>query len=109
MTIDYSKWDNMDTDSEPEISPASVPTPQAPIPAAPQLGAPATAAPVTSSLRADHPVFTNPVPPIPRLIEVPLVFRRVGTWSANRAEQVDRRCQCYQWRLCHLGGRLPSR
>ncbi|KAH7112664.1 hypothetical protein EDB81DRAFT_827029 [Dactylonectria macrodidyma] len=30
MTIDYSKRDNMDTDSEPEISLPSVPTPQAP-------------------------------------------------------------------------------
>ncbi|KAH8656446.1 hypothetical protein BGZ61DRAFT_466510, partial [Ilyonectria robusta] len=49
MTIDYSKWDNMDTDSESEISPPLVPTPQAPAPAAPQSGASATAAPVTSS------------------------------------------------------------
>ncbi|KAH7117176.1 hypothetical protein B0J13DRAFT_613251 [Dactylonectria estremocensis] len=48
MTIDYSKWDNMDTDSKPEISPPSAPTRQAP-PVAPQSGAPATAAPVTSS------------------------------------------------------------
>ncbi|KAH7124733.1 hypothetical protein EDB81DRAFT_872409 [Dactylonectria macrodidyma] len=98
MTIDYSKWDNMDTDSEPEISPPSVPTPQTPTPAAPQSGAPATAAPVTSRtpgsiqavivrcdverirfapwsvtiIQVDHPI--------------PLVFHRVGTQSTNRAD-----------------------
>ncbi|RKK89049.1 hypothetical protein BFJ68_g16805 [Fusarium oxysporum] len=112
MTIDYSKWDNMDTDSEPEISPPSAPTPQAPPPVAPQSGASATAAPVTSStpgsiqavivrcdverirfapwsvtmIQVDHPVFSNYIPPVPRLIEVPLVFHRVGTQSANRAD-----------------------
>ncbi|RSL39767.1 hypothetical protein CEP51_016772 [Fusarium floridanum] len=112
MTIDYSKWDNLDTDSEPETSPPSVPTPRAPMPTAPQSGVPAVAAPVTSStpgpiqativrcdvervrfapwsvtmIEADHPIFSNSVPPIPRLIEVPLVFHRVGTHSANRAD-----------------------
>ncbi|EWZ28682.1 hypothetical protein FOZG_17687 [Fusarium oxysporum Fo47] len=39
MTIDYSKWDNLDTDSEREPPP----------PAALQSGAPATADPVTGS------------------------------------------------------------
>ncbi|KAM0321852.1 hypothetical protein ACHAQA_009857 [Verticillium albo-atrum] len=33
----------------------------------------------------DHPVFSNPVPDIPRLIEVPLVIHQVGTESMNRA------------------------
>ncbi|RKK06768.1 hypothetical protein BFJ65_g18322 [Fusarium oxysporum f. sp. cepae] len=35
---------------------------------------------------ADHPIFSNFVPPIPRLIEVPLVFHRVGSQSADRAD-----------------------
>lgn len=52
MVIDYSKWDNIDTDSEPEDSPPSVSAPRAPAPAAPaapQPSAPATtAAPTTS-------------------------------------------------------------
>ncbi|EXL38805.1 hypothetical protein FOCG_18560, partial [Fusarium oxysporum f. sp. radicis-lycopersici 26381] len=39
MTIDYSKWDNLDTDSERETPP----------PAALQSGAPATADPITGS------------------------------------------------------------
>ncbi|KAG7408098.1 hypothetical protein Forpi1262_v009381 [Fusarium oxysporum f. sp. raphani] len=102
MTIDYSKWDNLDTDSERETPP----------PAALQSGAPATADPVTgstpgsvqaitvrcdgerarftpwsvTSVKADHPIFSNFVPPIPRLIEVPLVFHRVGSQSADRAD-----------------------
>ncbi|KAJ0117203.1 hypothetical protein HZ326_31918, partial [Fusarium oxysporum f. sp. albedinis] len=101
-TIDYSKWDNLDTDSERETPP----------PAALQSGAPATADPVTgstpgsvqaitvrcdgerarftpwsvTSVKADHPIFSNFVPPIPRLIEVPLVFHRVGSQSADRAD-----------------------
>ncbi|RSL87156.1 hypothetical protein CDV31_016299 [Fusarium ambrosium] len=37
-------------------------------------------------IEADHPIFSNSVPPIPRLIDVPLVFHRVGTHSANRAD-----------------------
>ncbi|KAH6883840.1 hypothetical protein B0T10DRAFT_564891 [Thelonectria olida] len=110
MTIDYSKWDNIDMDSEPEVSPPSVPAPQAPAPTAPQLGAPATAAPSgtpgsiqavivqcdverirfapwsATMIKADHPVFSNYTPPVPRLIEVPPVFHRVGTQSANRAD-----------------------
>ncbi|KAG7416584.1 hypothetical protein Forpi1262_v016737 [Fusarium oxysporum f. sp. raphani] len=102
MTIDYSKWDNLDTDSERETPP----------PAALQSGAPATADPITgstpgsiqaitvrcdgervrfapwsvTSVKADHPIFSNFVPLIPRLIEVPLVFHRVGSQSADRAD-----------------------
>lgn len=111
MTIDYSKWDNMDTDSEPQVSPQSVPGPRAPAPRSPQLDAPAAAVPATTTpgsiqaiivrcdvetkrflpwsatmIQADHPVFSNFVPPVPRLIEVPLVFHRVGTQSANRTD-----------------------
>ncbi|KAJ0122848.1 Uncharacterized protein HZ326_31567, partial [Fusarium oxysporum f. sp. albedinis] len=102
MTIDYSKWNNLDTDSERETPP----------PAALQSSAPATADPITgstpgsiqaitvrcdgervrfapwsvTSVKADHPIFSNFVPPIPRLIEVPLVFHRVGSQSADRAD-----------------------
>lgn len=112
MTIDYSKWDNIDTDSEPEVSSPSVPAPRAPAPAALHSASPVTAAPATSSapgsiqavvvrcdverkrfvpwsatmIKADHPVFSNLVPPVPGLIEVPLVLHRVGTQSANQAD-----------------------
>ena len=37
-------------------------------------------------IQADHPIFSNFVPSVPKLIEVPLVFHRVGTQSANRAD-----------------------
>ncbi|KAH6874065.1 hypothetical protein B0T10DRAFT_533095 [Thelonectria olida] len=97
MTIDYSKWDNIDIESAPEVSPLSVPAPQAPAPTALQSGAPATAAPsgtpgsiqaVISAImiKADHPVFSNYVPPVPGLIEIPLILRRVGTQSTYRAD-----------------------
>ncbi|KAH8654271.1 hypothetical protein BGZ61DRAFT_500629 [Ilyonectria robusta] len=86
MIIDYSKWDNIDTDLELEISPPLVPTPQAPIPAAPQSGIPATTAPSAIIIKADHPIFSNHVPPVPGLIEIPLVLHRIGTQSTNRAD-----------------------
>jgi hypothetical protein len=35
---------------------------------------------------ADHRIFSQPVPNIPALIEVPLVLDRVGTQSADRAD-----------------------
>ncbi|KAH7146636.1 hypothetical protein B0J13DRAFT_417075, partial [Dactylonectria estremocensis] len=41
-------------------------------------------------IQADHPIFSQPVPPIPGLIDVPLVLYRVGTQSAHRAD-LDRR------------------
>jgi hypothetical protein len=37
-------------------------------------------------IQADHPIFSNFVPSIPRLIELPLVFHRVGTQSTNRSD-----------------------
>lgn len=40
----------------------------------------------TTTIPVDHAIFSQSVPPIPRLIEVPLVFYRVGTRSANRAD-----------------------
>jgi len=39
-----------------------------------------------TTLPADHPVFSQPVPPVPGLIGVPLVLYRVGTRSTNQAE-----------------------
>ena len=39
-----------------------------------------------TTLPADHPVFSQPVPPVPGLIGVLLVLYRVGTRSTNPAE-----------------------
>ncbi|KAH6986715.1 hypothetical protein EDB80DRAFT_874749 [Ilyonectria destructans] len=39
-----------------------------------------------TTIQADHPVFSQPVPPVPGHIEVPLALYRVGTQSANRAD-----------------------
>ncbi|KAH7117299.1 hypothetical protein EDB81DRAFT_848190 [Dactylonectria macrodidyma] len=84
----------MDTDSEPEFSPPSAPTGQAPPPGAPQSGAPATAASVTRStpgsiqaviVRCDVERIRFAPWPV-TMIQVPLVFHRVGTQSANRAD-----------------------
>lgn len=110
--IDYSKWDNIDTDSESETSPQP-PAPKAnqpPAPAASQLAASASTATHSPSgsiqavivrcnvekrkflpwsattIPADHPIFSQTVPPVPALIEVPLVLHRVGTLSANQAD-----------------------
>ncbi|KAH8665309.1 hypothetical protein BGZ61DRAFT_484404 [Ilyonectria robusta] len=111
--IDYSKWDNIDTDSEPQTPTQQVPPVEAnpaPAPATPQSAAPASTAAHSASgsiqavivrcdverlkfapwsattIQADHPVFSQPVPPVPGLIEVPLALYRVGTQSANRAD-----------------------
>ncbi|KAM6506511.1 hypothetical protein FSOLCH5_013488 [Fusarium solani] len=110
--IDYSKWDNIDTDSEPQTPTEQVPPVEAnpPAPATSQSTAPASTAAHSVSgsiqavivrcdverlkfvpwsattIQADHPIFSQPVPPVPGLIEVPLVLHRVGTRSANRAD-----------------------
>lgn len=39
-----------------------------------------------TTIKADHPVFSNPVAPVPGLIGIPLVLHRAGTRSANRAD-----------------------
>jgi hypothetical protein len=104
--IDYSKWDKIETDSEPEVesSPAQPPQPQ------PQESQPAPqqASSEPDSVKAvivrcnlekrgnapwsattiptDHPVFAESVPAIPALVEVPLVLYRKGTQSANQAD-----------------------
>lgn len=113
--IDYSKWDNIDTDSESETSPQITPAlkanpPATGTPPASQSAASASTATHSASgsiqavivrcdvekgkfapwsattIPADHPVFSQPVPPVPGLIEVPLVLYRVGTQSANQAD-----------------------
>ena len=114
--IDYSKWDKIDTDSEPETSPPPQPLPstskakQSPPSAVPQSVDSASAATDSASesiqavmvpceiekrklppwfattIPADHPVFSQPVAPVPALIEIPLVLHRVGTRSTNRAD-----------------------
>lgn len=122
----------MDPDSEPEIPSPSVSTSQATTPATPQLGAPATATPVGSSspgpiqavivrcdverkrfapwsatiIQADHPAFSNLVPPVPSLIDVPLVFHRLGTHSATRAD-LDNQMITYL-NIDHESGFAPS-
>ncbi|KAH6889965.1 hypothetical protein B0T10DRAFT_43937 [Thelonectria olida] len=65
MTIDYLKWDNMDTDSEPESSPPSVPTPQAPTPGSIQAVIVRRDERIrfahwsVTMIQVDHPVFSN--------------------------------------------------
>ncbi|KAJ5900268.1 uncharacterized protein N7473_004338 [Penicillium subrubescens] len=110
--IDYSKWDNIDTDSEPETSsPAAAP--KATLPPAPasllssistSMATDGASAPIqavvvrceaekvkdppwsTTRIPANHDVFSRTVPPVPGLIEVPLVLHQLGTRSANRAD-----------------------
>lgn len=119
--IDYSKWDNIDTDSEPEEQPqqapalksALKPTPKpAPPPAnassdstvSSSTEAPGAPGPIqavivrcnvergrfppwsATTIPADHPVFSQQVPPVPGLINIPLVLHRMGTQSANKAD-----------------------
>ncbi|KAH8656307.1 hypothetical protein BGZ61DRAFT_372603, partial [Ilyonectria robusta] len=86
------KWENIDTDSEPEASQQQAPMvkasrsldPVVPGSAASPL---TTAQSASGSIQAvNHPVFSRPVPDVPRLIEVPVVLYRVGTQSSNQAD-----------------------
>ncbi|KAH7125014.1 hypothetical protein B0J13DRAFT_598985 [Dactylonectria estremocensis] len=88
--IDYSKWENIDTDSELEASQQ-----QAPMSASGSIQAVIVRCEVekrkfppwsTIRITEDHPVFSRPVPDVPRLIEVPVVLYRVGTQSSNQAD-----------------------
>ncbi|KAJ5139008.1 uncharacterized protein N7515_003856 [Penicillium bovifimosum] len=129
--IDYSKWDNIDTDSDSEPETTSVPRPQPSRPAAslpsrpaaPQPSTPAAPQPSTSTapqastpaapanqtpskkdlikavmvrykgdpgpvwsqitIPSDHPVFRNRVPPVPALLEFPIIIHRVGTFDTG--------------------------
>ncbi|KAJ6436420.1 ER protein BIG1 [Purpureocillium lavendulum] len=111
--IDYSKWDNIDTDSEPEAASqrasAAKSGPPA-VSASPHLDTSAAAGTPTNAghvdavivrcevekrrfplwsattISGDHPIFSGQVPPIPGLIGLPLVLHRVGTESVNRAD-----------------------
>ncbi|KAM4064313.1 putative ectomycorrhiza-upregulated zf-mynd domain-containing protein [Hirsutella rhossiliensis] len=65
--IDYSKWDNIDTDSEPETSPQQAPA-------------------AKPTRRPRMPRRRWSVPSVPALIEVPLVLYRTGTQSVNEAD-----------------------
>ncbi|KAJ2990037.1 hypothetical protein NUW58_g3158 [Xylaria curta] len=96
-SIDYSKWDNIDVESEPEEG-MDRPTPT------PKALSSSTLDSVQAvvvrcdverlrnsiwsaiTIPTDHIVFSQPVPPIPELIEIPLVFYRVGTRSTHRAD-----------------------
>ncbi|XP_044721142.1 uncharacterized protein HRG_06139 [Hirsutella rhossiliensis] len=98
--IDYSKWDNIDTDSEPEASPQQAPAAK-PTPPHACLAAdgyirfegnaqqaekrkfPLWSA---TTIPANHVVFSQSVPSVPGLIEVPLVLDRTGTQSVNEAD-----------------------
>ncbi|RYO83310.1 hypothetical protein DL764_009471 [Monosporascus ibericus] len=111
--IDYSKWDNIDTDSEPEGSEPQQPVVRGNLSPDPAIQQPAplpmTGGNIASEsiqaviVRCDvekpkflpwsamtisehHPVFSKPVADVPRLIEVPLVIHRVGTESTNRPD-----------------------
>ena len=111
--IDYSKWDNIDTDSEGENFAPKTPIQKAktaPASSAEPSAEPASTGLATASgtvqavidrcdgerrnfmpwsattLPTDHPVFSQPVPPVARLIRIPLVLHRVGTQSANQAD-----------------------
>ncbi|KAK3368369.1 hypothetical protein B0H63DRAFT_514994 [Podospora didyma] len=88
--IDYSKYDNIDTDSENDydrqlllpLQPEEVnvdPTPSSSSTSA-SSGAPPWSA---VTIPSDHPVFDNPVAPVPSLIEIPLAFHREGTESSD--------------------------
>ncbi|KJZ67955.1 hypothetical protein HIM_12654 [Hirsutella minnesotensis 3608] len=104
--IDYSKWDNIDTDSEPEPSSAAK-SPPPPMNASPPLDTSASHSDAekveavivrcevekhrfplwsANTVPGDHPIFLQPVAPISALIEVPLVLHRIGTKSVNRAD-----------------------
>jgi hypothetical protein len=108
--IDYSKWDNIDTDSEPETSQRPSAAESIPVNASSPLNAPSLTETHGDSghveavivrcevekrrslpwsahtVPGDHPMFLQPVAPIPALIEVPLVLHRVGTESVNQVD-----------------------
>ncbi|KAH8667805.1 hypothetical protein BGZ61DRAFT_461171 [Ilyonectria robusta] len=99
--IDDSEWVDIDTDSDEELPPPPISMPKAnptPPPATPRSDASIQAVIVRCNadksefapwspkmISADDPIFSHAVPLIPGLIEVPLVFSRVGTKSAYRA------------------------
>ncbi|KAI5918085.1 hypothetical protein F4810DRAFT_693559 [Camillea tinctor] len=94
--IDYSKWDNIttDSDSEPETAvpipapPSANPPPPSSIPAVVIRceGERLTNLPwCAATVSATHTVFSQPAAPVPTLVGVPLVLHRVGTRAATRS------------------------
>lgn len=104
--IDYSKWDNIDTDSEPDVLPQSIPRPvHASLRSTTSVSTESQGAaePIqavvvrcdvekrrlppwsATTIPADHPVFSQQVLPVPGLFNIRLVLCRMGTRSANRA------------------------
>ncbi|KAJ9467932.1 hypothetical protein DIPPA_27168 [Diplonema papillatum] len=93
MPIDYSKWDNIDTDSEPET--AEAPPPQAAPAPQPAAGGASGLVPAVLvwcakdkqgsapwkavAIAEDHPVFSAAVPPLAAAVGVPIGVHRVGT------------------------------
>ncbi|XP_044715312.1 uncharacterized protein HRG_11289 [Hirsutella rhossiliensis] len=96
--IDYSKWDNIDTDSEPEASPQQAPAANPPAAHA-CLAADGYIRFEGNAQQAEKRKFPFGLPlqslrimsclvgaVRPRLIEVPLVLDRTGTQSVNEAD-----------------------
>ncbi|KAH7026714.1 uncharacterized protein B0I36DRAFT_331184 [Microdochium trichocladiopsis] len=123
MPIDYSKWDSIDMESEDDAPapPAPVrPTPPVAASASNTKTSPRSTSSTTASSSSDaqavilcckkdqvsappwsattipttHPVFDNPVPPVPDTIKIPLVFHRLGTVS-NRQVDLDNQIATY--------------
>ncbi|KAJ5414217.1 hypothetical protein N7509_000844 [Penicillium cosmopolitanum] len=80
--IDYSKWDNIDTDSD---SDQELP-PQPPHPATQSRPCSCDAPEIVvdppweaTTIPTDHAVFNNTVPPVATLLDFPIVIHRLGT------------------------------
>ncbi|KAJ5362382.1 hypothetical protein N7541_003226 [Penicillium brevicompactum] len=117
--IDYSKWDNIDTDSDsesgtdknppsnpddtkstlqPKLSPSTseakaseqTPAPDTTIKAVTVLCV-GTAGPRISptTILSSHPIFTADVPPIPALLDFPVVVHRLGTPDGGGMNYLD--------------------
>ncbi|KJZ70619.1 hypothetical protein HIM_10007 [Hirsutella minnesotensis 3608] len=85
--IDYSKWDNIDTDSEPDTSQRPSAAESIPVNASSPLNAPSLTETHGDSGHVEAVIVRcEPVAPIPALIEVPLVLHRVGTESVNQVD-----------------------
>lgn len=123
--IDYSKWDNIDTDSDWEPDTSSVARPQLSKPTVPSPTAPSTATQATPSnqtpsspegtvkavtvrcqgdkgipwsattIPSNHPIFANSVPPVPALLDFPIVIHRIGTADNGTTGCLDNQAITY--------------
>ncbi|KAF2399262.1 hypothetical protein EJ06DRAFT_563720, partial [Trichodelitschia bisporula] len=92
--IDYSKWDSIDTDSEAEDPSDDEPPELVSIQAV--TGKQSVKQEAQKAAKRPHmvrhhhpphpPIFKLDVPPIPAVINIPLVFYRIGSKSSNRAD-----------------------